>query len=304
MELLAHYEPWPTLPYKDFASTSHLLHMGMQAIGKLKLVTPFEPQWANVAFSITSRGLTTGPIPYQTGIFTVDLDFIEHKVSCSTSWQTMGEFQLRAMSVAEFTHALFELLSQVGIAIPINLRPQEVVNPIPFDEDTQEQSYDSKLANAWWRILVSSYRVMQQYHARFNGKTPPIGFMWGTFDLRDARYQGTMVPTTGINSGYIRRNAMNEAQVECGWWSGNENYPKPAYYSFIYPEPPGIEQSKIKPTAARWDNTMRLFILDYDDIRTSKTPETDLLMFLESTYQASSELAGWDKKLISLGQPI
>ncbi|STX51784.1 Uncharacterised protein [Legionella busanensis] len=304
MKSVDQYEPWPTLPYKDFATTSYLLHMGMQAIGKLKLTTPFEPQWANVAFSLTSRGLSTGPIPYKTGIFTIDLDLIAHKVICATSWQYVSEFQLQSMSVAKFTETLFGLLAKAGIDIKINCMPQEVPNPIPFNEDTKEQFYHSEYANAWWRILVSSYRVMQRYHARFNGKTPPIGFMWGTFDLRDARYQGVVVPTEGINSGYIRRNAMNEAQVESGWWSGNANYPRPAYYSFIYPEPKGIEQCKIKPASARWDDTMKLFILDYDDLQKSKTPEDDLLIFLESTYKAGTKLAGWEEKLIGAGHPV
>ena len=297
------YEAWPKLPYKDFASTGHLLHMGMQVVGKLKLTTPFEPQWANVPFWINSRGLTTGPIPYHGGIFTVDFDLIAHKVICSTSWQFVGECNLSSMSVAEFTQSVFKLLSQAGITIEINPNPQEIPDPIPFTEDTKQQTYNRDLANAWWRILVSSYQVMQRYHAQFTGKTPPIGLMWGTFDLRDVRFQGIAVPTTGPNAEYIRRNAMNETQIEAGWWSGNANYPRPAYYSFTYPQPELIEQSQIKPASARWDNSMGLFILDYDDIQGSKTPEEDLLLFLQSTYQAGAKLANWQPSLVSSGKP-
>ncbi|KTD20804.1 Uncharacterised protein [Legionella lansingensis] len=298
------YEPWPELPYKDFVPTAYLLHMGMQVIGKLKLTTPFEPQWANVPLWITSRGLTTGPIPYDTGIFSIDIDFIAHIIICTTSWQSMNEFKLHSMSVAEFTQSLFKLLSETGIKIEINLMPQEIASPIPFNKDTKQRTYSTTLANAWWRILVSSYRVMQRYHAKFNGKTPPIGLMWGTFDLRDARYQGVSVPTTGINAEYIRRNAMNETQIETGWWSGSVNYPRPAYYSFTYPQPNGIEQSQIKPAAARWDSSMGLFILDYDDVQKSQNPEEDLYMFLESTYKAGSELAQWEKELVGSGRPV
>lgn len=300
----SNYEAWPELVYPDFESTSYLLHRGMQVIGKLKLTTPFEPQWANVPFLLNARGLTTGPIPYHSGIFTMDLDFIAHKIICSTSWHFVGEFNINSMSVAEFTQAIFKLLSQAGITIEINPLPQEVSNPIPFNKDTEQRNYNKALANAWWRILVSSYRIMQQYHAQFTGKTPPIGFMWGTFDLRDARYQSVAVPTTGPNAGYIRRNAMNEAQVEAGWWSGNANYPRPAYYSFTFPQPVGIENSQIKPASARWDNNMGLFILDYDELRKSKTPEKDLLLFLESTYKAGAALADWDSELVGSGKPV
>lgn len=292
------HEAWPKLYYKDFESTAHLLHMGMQVIGKLKLTTPFEPQWANVPFWINARGLTTGPIPYDTGIFTVDLDFIAHKITCSTSWQLVDGFSLESMSVSEFTQSVFKLLSQAGIDIEINPLPQEIPDPIPFHEDIKQRTYNRALANSWWRILVSSYRIMQQYHAKFTGRTPPIGFMWGTFDLRDARYQGIAVPTTGVNAGYIRRNAMNETQIEAGWWSGNVSYPRPAYYSYTYPQPEGIERCLIKPASARWDNSLGLFILDYDDVRRSKTPEKDLLLFLESTYKNGAELAHWETKLV------
>ncbi|QBR83972.1 hypothetical protein E3983_06175 [Legionella israelensis] len=298
------YEPWPELSYKDFLPTAHLLHMGLQVIGKLKLTTPFEPQWANVPLWISSRGLTTGPIQYDPGIFAVDIDLIAHKIICTTSWQSMSEFKLCSMSVAEFTQSLFKLLSEAGIKIEINLMPQEVSDPIPFNKDVKQRTYSQALANAWWRILVSSYRVMQRYHAKFNGKTPPVGLMWGTFDLRDARYQGVPVPATGINAEYIRRNAMNETQIEVGWWSGNENHPRPAYYSFTYPQPKGIEQSLIKPSAARWDSSMGLFVLDYADVQKSENSEEDLYMFLQSTYKAGSECAQWEKELVGSGKPV
>lgn len=300
----SHYEPWPGLDYNKFASTGYLLHMGLQVIGKLKLTTPFEPQWANVPLWVTSRGLTTGPIPYNKGVFQIDIDFISHKVICTTSWQYTGEFKLQAMSVAAFTNLLFQLLTKAGINIQINMMPQEVLEPVAFDKDTKEQEYNKALANAWWRILASIYRVMQSYHARFMGKTPPIGFMWGTFDIRDARYQGDPVPTTGINAEFIRRNAMNEAQVEAGWWSGNANYPRPAFYSFIYPQPEGIEFSKIKPSSAHWDKSLGLFILDYADIHKSKTPDEDLLLFLNSAYEVEAQCAGWDKALLGTGRPM
>lgn len=296
--------PWPELPYEKFKPTGHLLHMGMQMIGKLKLNTPFEPHWANVALWITSQGLTTGPIPYQSGTFTIDIDFITHHITCTSSWGKTINFALIPMSVSEFSHILFNALHHIKVEATVNPKPQEVLNPIPFDQDTEKRQYEAKLANAWWRILANTHRIMQRYHARFTGPTPPVGLMWGTLDIRDARYKSTPVPTSGPNSGYIRRNAMDVAQVEAGWWSGNEQYPRPAYYSFTYPQPEEIEQANIKPEAAHWDKTLSEFILDYDDVRKSQHPEEDLLAFLDSAYQAGAELAGWDPKLIGKGEPV
>lgn len=297
-------ELWPELPYEKFISTEHLLHMGTQMLGKLKLLTPFEPQWANVALWITTRGLTTGPIPYKAEIFSISMDLIDHKIICMTNSGLIKEFKITSMSVAELYKNLFDALCSIDINLTINSKPQEIPDPIPFEQDTTQQIYNAKLANNWWKILLTSKNILQRYHARFTGKTQPIGFMWGTFDLRDARYNGVAVEPTGINSGYLRRNAMNEELIECGWWSGSPTYPRPAYYSFTYPQPEKIEQAKVKPAAAHWEPSKELFILDYDDVRKSKTPEDDLLSFFESTYNAGAELAGWDKKLTGSGKPV
>ena len=298
------YNPWPALDYASFKSTSYLLHMGIQMVGKLKLNTPFEPHWSNVALWLTARGLTTGVIPYQGGAFTIELDLIHHQVMIITSWGLNDNFQLDSMSVENFNTQLFTILQKFKIMLTINTMPQEIAHPLAFEKDTLSQTYNKELANAWWRILLSSYSVMKRYHSHFNGETPPIGLMWGTFDLRDARYNGVPVATTGTNAGYIRRNAMNEAQVEIGWWPGNEAYPRPAYFSFTYPQPKGIETAKINPEKAHWDATLMEFILDYDNLRQSKYPEKDLLNFFESAYKAGTRLAGWNKTLITSGDPV
>jgi hypothetical protein len=296
------YDPWPLLPYSAFAPTQHLLHMALQAIGKLKLKEPFEPQWAEVPLWLTSRGLTTGPIPYSGGAYEVTADLIAHRIYCATSWGTLGQCTLTPMSVADFVSSLFATLRGTGIDVTINMKPQEVANPIPFDQDIKPRAYDAALVNAWWRILLSAYRVMQVFHGRFNGKTQPIGLMWGTLDIRDVRYSGRPAPA-GEKADYIRRNAMNEELMEVGWWSGSEAYPKAAFYSFTYPPPKGIEQAKISPAGARWESAMGEFLLDYDDLRKSKQPDADLLAFFESTYKAGAEAAGWDPKLVGSGKP-
>ena len=212
------YEPWPPLSYPDFAATQHLLHMGLQTVGKLKLKEPFEPQWAEVPLWLSSRGLTTGPIPYSGGAYEVTVDLISHQVGCATSWGFLGHCDLASMSVAEFVERLFDILGKAGINASINFKPQEVPNTIPFDQDTLPRPYAPTLVNAWWRILLSTQRVMQIFHGRFKGKTQPIGLMWGTLDIREVRYNGKAA-SVGEKADYIRRNAMNEELIEVGWWS-------------------------------------------------------------------------------------
>jgi hypothetical protein len=295
-------DPWPALSYPDFAPTQHLLHMGLQAIGKLKLREPFQSQWAELPLWVAARGLTTGPIPYAGGAYEVSVDLISHEMACVTSWGVSGQFKLRPMSVAELVKQLFDLLHEAGVNVSINLKPQEVPNTIPFDQDHEQRPYDAALVNSWWRILLSTQRVMQIFQGRFKGKTQPIGLMWGTLDIRDARYNGKPA-SPGAKADYIRRNAMNEELVEVGWWSGNAAYPKPAFYSFTYPQPVGIENAGVSPASARWESSIGEFILDYDDLRNSKEPDSDLLAFFESTYKAGADLAGWDSGLVGSGRP-
>jgi hypothetical protein len=277
--------------------------MGLQAVGKLKLNEPFEPQWAEVPLWVTDRGLTTGAIPHKNGAYDVTVDLLSHTVGCSTSWDTSGSFPLGPMPVCEFVSHLLGILRDAGVEVTINMKPQEVANPIPFDQDTQPRPYNTDLVSAWWRILLSTQRVMQIFHGRFNGKTQPIGLMWGTLDIRDVRYNGKAA-SPGEKADYIRRNAMNAELIEVGWWSGNAAYPKAAFYSFTHPQPKGIEQSKISPSAARWDPTMSEFLFDYDDLRRSSDPDGDLLAFFESTYKAGAEFAGWDSNLSGPGKPF
>ena len=206
------------------------------------------------------------------------------------------------MSVAQFVEQLFDILGKAGINASINLKPQEVLNAIPFDQDALPRPYDPTLVNAWWRILLSTQRVMQVFRGRFKGKTQPIGLMWGTLDIRDVRYNGKSA-SPGEKADYIRRNAMNEELIEVGWWSGSAAYPKPAFYSFTYPQPKDIEHAKVSPASSRWESAMGEFLFDYDDLRKSKDPDGDLLSFFESTYNAGAERANWDPHLVGNGRP-
>ncbi len=301
---IQHYQPWPKFSYDEFKPTSHLLHMLLQAIGKLKLTSPFEPEWSNVGLWVTPKGISTGLIPYKHAGFSVEVNFLTHQVVTTTTWGKSNSFLLNSMSVAELTETFFTGLKNLEIDLSVNPKPQEVTQPILFHEDTAQGIYDHAIVNAWWRILVSSQRVMQKYHAKFFGKTPTIALMWGTLDLRDVRFNGEALTPTGINSGYFRRNSMDEKQIETGWWAGQDLYPRAAYYSFTYPQPESIEQATVKPASAYWNKALSEFILDYDEVYKAKNPDAQLLEFLESTYKEGSTLANWNSNLVRSGKPI
>ncbi|WP_109126498.1 DUF5996 family protein [Dyella sp. C11] len=297
-----HADPWPALSYPDFVGTQYLLHMGLQAVGKLKLASPFQPQWSGVPMWISATGLTTGPIDYDGGAYEVHADLIRHELICVTSRGESKSFKLASMSVAECVARLFALLKSVGVDVSINVIPQEVDHQTPFDQDTQHRPYDPLMANHWWRILLSTQRVMRHFRGCFQGKMQPIGLMWGTLDIRDVFYNGKPA-SPAPDADYIRRNAMNAELVEWGWWAGSAAYPKPAFYSFTYPQPTGMEGAKVSPASAHWNPTMGEFILDYDDLRASKHPDEDLLAFFRSTFDAGATHAHWDPALVGSGKP-
>lgn len=295
---------WPEFSKEEFNKTSHLLHMALQIIGKLMLTQPFEPHWANLAMPLTSRGLTTGIIPYHSGSFSVDVDFIDHVVILTTSWGKVGKMQFSSQSVASFYKTVVKTLNELGLNIQINKKPQEISNPIDFDKDLELRVYDNKTINSWWRIMLNTNTVLLKYHSKFYGITPRIGVFWGTLDLRDARYKGEHLPSSKETSNFISRNAMDDAQFEVGWSASNEKYPIPSFFAFAYPKPEGYELAPIKPMTAKWIPAINEFVIDYDDLLKTKDPNAELLLFFESTYQAMAKLAKWDPTLIVSGKPI
>lgn len=293
---------WPALSSSAFEPTRYLLHRMLQVVGKLKLSEPFQAQWAEVPLWLTARGLTTGPISYADGAYEVRADFIAHEMQWLTSSGASGQLPLGSTSVAAFVETLIGRIRHAGIDASITFLPQEVPNPIPCNEDSEPRPYDRDLVNAWWRILLSVQRVMRIFQGRFTGKTQPIGLMWGTLDIRAVFYDGKPA-SPAPNAGFVRRNAMNAGLMEMGWWSGDASYPRPAFYSFTYPQPQGIESAKVAPNASRWDANMGEFLLDYDDLRRCGNPDRDLLAFFETTYSAGATAAKWDPRLLGSGRP-
>jgi hypothetical protein len=295
------YNPWPEFSAEEFKPSSHLLYMCAQVLGKLMLTQAFLPHWANLAMPITSRGFSTGMIPYERGTFTVEVDCIDHLIVFTSSWGATEILKLSDTTVADLTVAIFQMLKSIGVNLTINQKPQEMSNPINFNEDKTLRIYNKKIVNAWWHILVSTSIVLQEFHSRFYGITPPAGLCWGTLDLRDARYKGIFLPRG--NGDFITRNAMDDEQFEVGFSASNEKYPLPAFFAFAYPKPEGFEKTLLKNTAAKWVPAVNEFILDYDDLRKSADPEKELLQFCESTFDAFATLANWDRKLIVNGKP-
>ena len=291
---------WPELPYDAWKPTYETLHMWTQIVGKIRLA---RMPWLNHTWQVTlylsANGLTTGRMPYGDDGFEIEFDFVDHALRVRTSGGESREFALEAMPVSRFYASMMQALAELRMPVPIYRRPSEVDPPIPFDEDDVHRSYDADAANRCWRILSASADVLGRFRSRFYGKSSPVHFFWGAFDLAVTRFSGRTAPPHpgGIPNlpDRVIRDAYSHEVSSAGFWPGGTAAPYPLFYSYAYPAPNGFADAAIEPAAARFDPTLQEFVLPYDDVRRSGDPERALMAFLQSTYAAAADLGGWDR---------
>jgi hypothetical protein len=292
---LATREVWPSLPLEEWKDTYATLHMWTQIVGKIRLVqSPPINHWWQVPLYVTSRGLTTSPIPYQTRAFQINFDFIAHQLLVNTSDGETKTIALAPRSVADFYRKLMAALRALEIEVEIRARPDEVPDPIPFNEDHAHASYDPVYANRFWRILAQTDRVFKEFRSRFIGKCSPVHFFWGSFDLAVTRFSGRLAPERQ-GADRITLEAYSHEVISHGFWPGGGAVKGPAFYSYTAPAPAGLDKALIRPPEAFYSQELSEFLLMYDDMRQADSPDKALLDFLQSTYEAGANLAKWDR---------
>jgi len=295
-------EAWPELRYAAWADTCATLHMWTQVVGKIRMAkTPPVNHWWHVTLYVTARGLGTSPIPDSARTFEMNFDFVRHQLCIDTTDGQRREIALRPMSVADFYARVMATLGEMGIEAPINTTPSEVADPIPFEQDTTHASYDADAVSRFWHALVSTCNCLARFRGGFLGKVSPIHFFWGGFDLAVTRFSGRRAPphppVPGMPLAMIREAYSHEVS-SAGFWPGAPGGADAVFYSYAYPEPPGYAAAPVRPAAAFYSNELREFLLPYEAVRTSATPEDDLLAFLESTYDAAATCGDWPRDLV------
>lgn len=289
---------WPELPYDAWVPTMDTLHMKLQIIGKVRLaLTRREPQWANVPLYLTARGLTTSPIWSGRAGFAIDVDLVDHLVIVAVNDGRVERVVLDARPVADFYQELMARLHGLDIDPPITTKPSEVENPIPFPEDTIHAAYEPEWAYRFWRLLARIDLVLKEHRGRYVGRSSPVSFWWGTFDLALARYSGRPVPPPE-GAGIIRRVGGDVEQCCVGFWPGNATVREPAFFAYTYPKPDGIEAAALRPPSAAWSPKLGEFLLPYEVVRHSPDPRQAILDFAESTFMAGATRQHWDPTLL------
>jgi len=291
-------ETWPALPLEEWEATRATLHMWTQIVGKIRLAqTPLVNHWWNVPLYVSARGLTTTAMAYGQTFFEMEFDFIDHKLVIKCSDGALRTISLSPKTVAAFYRETMDALRDLGLEVSIWKMPVEIPDPIPFDEDEIHASYDPVYANRCWRILRASDRVMQEFRSRFIGKCSPVHFFWGSFDLAVTRFSGRPAPPRP-DADPVTREAYSHEVISHGWWPGQGPLGKPAFYSYTAPAPEGLSEAQLRPAGAFYSKDMSEFLMLYDDVRNATNPNQALIDFLQSTYEAGANIAGWDRSAL------
>lgn len=298
---------WPALPLAPWRATYATLHMWTQIVGKTRLaLAPMENHWWQTTLYVTSRGLTTSPIPVGERSLAADFDFIDHRLHLSTSDGATQALPLEPQSVADFYRDYRAALQALDVDVRFWPVPVEVETAIPFAEDRAHASYDAAAVSRWWRIMVQVDRVLKRFRAGFTGKTSPVHFFWGNFDLAVTRFSGRRAPRHPGGAphcpDYVMVEAYSHECSSCGFWPGGTGLEEAAFYSYAYPEPVGYPSHPILPRGARYSPGLREFILPYEEVRRAADPEQTLLAFAQSAYAAAADLGDWDRA--ALERPV
>jgi hypothetical protein len=151
--------------------------------------------------------------------------------------------------------------------------------------------------------------VFNDFRTGFLGKASPTHFFWGSFDLASTRFSGRRSPrhpggVPGLPDT-VTVEAYSDQEASLGFWPGSDAYPQAAFYAYAWPAPAGYAEARVAPDAAHFDATLSEFILLYDAVRTAPDPETALLSFCQSTYDAAADLGEWARESLEcpLGSP-
>jgi hypothetical protein len=297
---MKHSAKLPSLLYKGNEQKKMTLHLFLQIIGKIRLKSmPRKNHWWYVTEYVTTKGITTGSIPYNEGMDTFDitLNVHQHQLEVSTSSGESASFSLlNGISLADFYQRLTEILKGFNISVSIVDKPFDLKIDKPFGELTEYHHYDETYTKDLWRILLWVDGVFKTFSGRFYGKTCPVHLYWHSMDLAVTRFSGNRAPAMAEGARLSDKDAYSHECISFGFWAGDENMPEPAFYSYTYPSPEGINKEPLNPSAAEWvdSNGSPMAILTYSNLLKTDDPHSALLDFMESAYSAGARKANWD----------
>ena len=290
---------WPAIPFEPWRATCDTLHAHTQVLGKLAVaLAPPEPQLQHAALRLSARGWETLPLPAPdgSGAFVAALDLRSHEAVVEHSDGRVQRVPLTPdRPVGEVTREVLAAVRSLAGAVEINTTPQETQWTMSLDEDTEHATYDPVQVADYFAAATQAALVLAALRAPYSGRSTPVNAWWGTFDLAVGLFSGR--PADPSSQGFIWRNAGNAQQIEVGWWPGDHRYGRAAFYAYAYPPPDGFANVTLAPAAARWEETLGEYILDWDDVLDSADPRQTALTFARSAVAHACTVCSWDVKL-------
>jgi Family of unknown function (DUF5996) len=290
---------WPALSYEAWSETCDTLHAHTQVIGKLAVeLAPPEPQLQHAALRLTPRGWETNvlPAPDGSGAIVAGLDLRTHEAFVEhTDGHEVRISLTPHRPTGEVTRELLEAVGRLAGEVEINQKPQEVPWSVPLDEDREHSTYEPDQVTTYLTAATQAALVLAEFRAPFRGRATPVNAWWGTFDLAVAYFNGK--PADPPADDFIMRNGGDAEQIEIGWWPGDRNYDKPAFFAFAHPAPDGFAEADLAPDAAHWDSDLGEFVLDWEDIREQRDPRALALEFAHSAFGHACDVCAWDPVL-------
>ncbi|HWX96100.1 MAG TPA: DUF5996 family protein [Solirubrobacteraceae bacterium] len=295
---------WPAVSYEEWRETCDTLHAHTQVLGKLAVaLAPPEPELQHAALRLSARGWETLPLPAPdgSGALVAALDLRSHEVVAEHSDGRVRRVALTPdRSVGEVTRELLAGVRSMAGHVEINPTPQEVPWSVPLDEDEEHARYDTRQVGSYFSAATQAALVLAAFRAPYRGRSTPVNAWWGSFDLAVSLFSGE--PADPPSDDFIMRNAMDAQEVAVGWWPGDQRYGRAAFYAYAHPAPDEFAAATLSPPAARWEQALGEYVLDWDDVRVSADPRADAVEFVRSAFRHACEVCAWDPTLAATAE--
>jgi Family of unknown function (DUF5996) len=290
---------WQLAPYPQWQATCDTLHAHTQVLGKLAAVlAPPQPELLHAALRLTARGWETAPLPAPdgSGMLVVVLDLHRHEAVVEHSSGRGERIPLTPnRPVGAVTREVLAAVRAAGGEVAIDPAPQEVPWQVPLDEDEEHATYDPAQVAQYFAAASQAALVLAAFRAPYRGRSTPVNAWWGSFDLAVSLFSGQ--PAEPPAADFIMRNAMDAQEVAIGWWPGDARYGKAAFYAYAHPAPPGFAGGTLTPAAARWEEGLGEYLLDWDDAAADPDPPAAALDFARSAFRHACTVCQWDPAL-------
>jgi hypothetical protein len=296
---------WPAVDYEAWSATCDTVHAHTQVLGKLAVaLAPPEPQLQHAALRLTARGWETLPLPAPdgSGAIVVALDLRAHEAVAEHSAGDAARVALTPYRpVGEVTRELLDAVRGLAGAVDIDPTPQEVTWTAPLDEDDEHATYDTEQVASYFTAATQAALVLADYRAPYRGRSTPVNAWWGSFDLAVTLYSGR--PADPPTDDFIMRNSMDAQEVAIGWWPGDSSrYGRAAFFAYAHPAPEAFSQGDLRP--GRWDAEQGLYLLDWNDVRSTNDPHAAAVAFARAAFQHACAVCGWDPALAATADGV